>query len=50
MAVWKVFINNTYEYVNADTPEEAIRKAKEMYMSQLKDSPEVIEVSGVVML
>ena len=50
MTVWKVLINNTFEIVKAETPEEAIEKAKQRYLGQLKEKPWIIEVKGVIKL
>ena len=50
MGSWKVLINTTFEYVEAETPEEAVEKAKKRYLGQLSDTRSIIEIKGVVEL
>ena len=48
--IWKVVINNTYEVVKAENPAEAIEKAKQRYLGQLKVKPWIIEIKEVIEL
>ena len=50
MTVWKVVINGTYEIVQAENPAEAIERAKQRYLGQLKEKPWIIEIKEVIEL
>jgi len=50
MVVYKVVINNTFEIVQAGTPDKAIEKATRMYLGQLKVKPWIIEIKEVIEL
>ena len=50
MAVWKVLINNTFEIVKAENPAEAVERAKQKYLGQLKVKPWIIEIKEVIEL
>ena len=50
MTVWKVLINNTFEIVKAENPAEAVERAKQRDLGQLKVKPWIIEIKEVIPL
>ena len=47
---WVVYLNGTYEYVQAWNVEKAIKNAISQYLSQRPETGGVIEVEGVSLL